>query len=51
MGFNARKLLIVGNHPVTFGGHRYCDNRDKMVLIYLVASRDHMLKGLFELMC
>ena len=39
------ELLIVCQHPTKFGNHRYCDNGDKMVLVYQVISEDHMTKG------
>ena len=48
--FNRRKLLIVCNHPFRFGRHRYCGSGYKMFLIYQVISRDHVFKGLCDLM-
>ena len=29
-----------------FGGHRYCDSGDNMILIYHVTSLDHVFKEL-----
>ena len=41
---------MVYNHPARFGSHRYCVSGDKMFLIYSVALRDHVFKGLCDLM-
>ena len=50
MGLYGRKLLIVCNHPTRFVGHRYCGSGDKILLSYHVTSRDHLLKGVCDLM-
>ena len=44
------KFVIVCNYPAKFGGYRYFGKGDKMFLIHHVTSRDHMLKGLCDLM-
>ena len=50
MWLYGRKLLIVCNHPARFGGHIYCGGGGKMFLLYHVTSRDHVFKGLCDLM-
>ena len=44
------KETVVRNHPARFGSNEYCGSGDKMSLIYLVTSRDHVFKGLCDLM-
>ena len=50
MRLYGRKLLNGCNDPARFGGHRYCGSGDNMFLIYYVTSRDHVFKGLCDLM-
>ena len=47
---NKKNLLIVCNHPARFGRHKYCGIGDKIFLIYHVILRDHVFKGLCDLM-
>ena len=46
---SGRKLLIVCNHPATFGSHRYCGSREKKIsrdLKWLRVQRVVWLDGL-----
>ena len=50
MWLYGRKLLIVCNHCVRFGGYTHCGSGDKMFLIYDMSLRDCVVKGLCCLM-
>ena len=41
--------IIVCYHPVRFSSHRNSGSEDKIFLIHHVTSRDHMFKGLRDL--
>ena len=36
---------MVSDHPAKFGGHRLYGNGDIMILVCLVTSQYHMIKG------
>ena len=48
--FMEESSSLLCNHPVRFSGHMYWGSGDKMFLIYHVASRDRVFKGLCDLL-
>ena len=42
------ELIKVSQHPAKFGGHRHCGSGDKLLLVCLVISEDHVIKELCD---